>query len=418
MFNIRRWWFQPKHNTRLPLPHISMFFLSFLVGIVAGFGAVAFRYLIGIIHNIMFNWHWSFIYHATIPTPPSFWGWAVIFVPVFGAIIVTWLVNTFAPEAKGHGVPEVMYAVYYQKALIRPVVAVIKAVASAVSIGTGGSIGREGPIVQIGATFGSVLGKLPGISAAERVILLAAGASGGIAATFNAPLGGVAFAAELMLVSINAESLFPVSIATVVATFIGTCFFGRHASFVIPALQFPKHQLLNILYYLWFVPFGLLVGLVAIALTKAVYWFEDMFDHRIANSYLRHMLGMLLVGGMMELFMVGSGRYFVEGVGYATIDSTLRGATNGVLFLFLLCFAKWLATCLTLGSGASGGIFSPSLFIGATFGTACGICLNVLMPGLEISPIVFGVAGHLAKHNKNKNRTPLVAPLRVESMVA
>ena len=170
-----------------------MCLLSFAVGIIAGVGAWAFRMLIGLVHNILFLGQFQCTYDANIHTPMSPWGPWVILVPVIGALMVAWLVKTFAPEAKGHGVPEVMDAIYYHDSKIRPVVGLVKAVASAICIGSGGSVGREGPIIQIGASFGSTLGQMLRLPARQIVTLIAAGAAGGIAATFNAPLGGLAF---------------------------------------------------------------------------------------------------------------------------------------------------------------------------------------------------------------------------------
>jgi CIC family chloride channel protein len=138
----------------------ALWLLSIVVGIVAGFGAVVFRALIGFFHNLLFLGRASTAYDANVHTPPGPWGPFVIIVPVVGAVAVAFLVRTFAPEAKGHGVPEVMDAVYNRKGIIRPVVSVVKALASAISIGSGGSVGREGPIIQIGSSFGSTLGQI------------------------------------------------------------------------------------------------------------------------------------------------------------------------------------------------------------------------------------------------------------------
>ena len=154
--------------------------LSLAVGLVAGFGAVVFRDLIGGFHNLLFLGRFSFYYDANLHTAPSPWGALVIFVPVLGAVGVAYLVKTFAPEAKGHGVPEVMDAIYYHDGKIRPIVAAIKSLASALSIGSGGSVGRERPIIQIGAAFGSTLGQLIAMPVRQRAILIAAGAGGGI----------------------------------------------------------------------------------------------------------------------------------------------------------------------------------------------------------------------------------------------
>lgn len=167
----------------------TFFFLSILIGIMAGLGAVAFRGLIAFFHNLLFLGKFSFLYDANIHTPISPWGPFVILVPVLGAVGVTFLVNNFAPEAKGHGVPEVMDAIYYNKGVIRAVVAVIKSLASALSIGSGGSVGREGPIVQIGSSFGSMVGQILRMPVWQRITLIAAGTGGGIAATFNTPIG-------------------------------------------------------------------------------------------------------------------------------------------------------------------------------------------------------------------------------------
>ena len=150
----------------------------------------------------------------------------VILVPVIGGIGVTFIVSNFAPEAKGHGVPEVMDAIYYKGGVIRPVVAVVKSLASAIAIGTGAAVGREGPIIQIGSALGSTLGQIMRMPAGQRITLVAAGAGAGIAATFNTPIGGVMFAIELMLPEVSVNTFLPVALATGTATFIGRLFFG------------------------------------------------------------------------------------------------------------------------------------------------------------------------------------------------
>ena len=376
---------------------------SLAVGLVAGFGAVVFRDLIGVFHNLLFLGRFSFYYDANIHTAPSPWGAWVIFVPVLGAVGVAYLVKTFAPEAKGHGVPEVMDAIYYNDGKIRPVVAVIKSLASALSIGSGGSVGREGPIIQIGAAFGSTLGQLIAMPVRQRAILIAAGAGGGIAATFNTPIGGVAFAAELMLPCINPLSLLCVGIASVTATCIGRTFFGIFPSFNVPAIALVEGPGAPLAVLPWFVAFGVLMGCVAWLTTRGIYWFEDLFDRMPGNYYTRHTSGMLLVGLMMYGFMSFSAsgfgqpnHYYVQGVGYATIMDILNGGLTAAGFLLFLGVAKLLATCLTLGSGASGGVFSPCMFIGAAVGAGCSSALAGLLPGLALNPVHFAVAGMAA----------------------
>lgn len=375
------------------LSQLVMGGLAILVGIIAGFGAIFFRDLIGLIHNFVFSGKFSFIYDANIHTAASPLGLWIIFVPVMGAIVVVWLVKNFAPEAKGHGVPEVMYAIYMKEGKIRPIVAVIKSLASAISIGTGGSVGREGPIVQISSTFGSFLGSIIRMPVRQRNILIAAGAAGGIAATFNTPVGALAFAIELMLTSVSASSLFVVIASTVTATYIGRAFLGVTPSFYIQALTIPDFTLIPARALAIFLPFGIIIGLISVVFIQGLYWFEDRFNELTKNWYLRHIIGMFAVGVIMYLFLRFAGHYYVEGVGYATIVDILRGVLTHPWFLLLLVFVKMLSTFLTLGSGASGGIFSPSLYLGATLGGAFGLFLQHFFPGLGVEPIVFAIAG-------------------------
>jgi CIC family chloride channel protein len=341
-----------------------------VIGVVAALGAVAFRGLIAFFHNLLFLGEWSLIYDANVHTPPGPWGPFVILVPVLGAAGVVFLVSNFAPEAKGHGVPEVMDAIYYNKGVVRPVVALIKALASALSIGSGGSVGREGPIIQIGSAFGSTLGVLLRVPLWQRITLIAAGAGGGIAATFNTPIGGVLFAVEIMLHEVSARTLVPVAIATVTASYVGRLCFGDHPSFIIPEFQKPYFHATNEYVLLLYVGLGLLMGLVSVVYIRSIYAFEDFFDRRVPGGYYgRHLLGMLLVGIILYVLMATRGHYYVEGVGYATVQDILGGKELS-WFLLALFGLKLLTTALTLGSGASGGVFSPALFLGATLGGA------------------------------------------------
>ncbi len=355
--------------------------LSILVGIIAGLGAVVFRGLIGLFHNFFFLGSFSTFYDANVHTLTGHWGPYIILVPVIGALGVSFLVVHFAPEAKGHGVPEVIDATYYNKGKIRPVVALIKSLASALSIGTGGSVGREGPIVQIGASFGSTLGQILKLPSWQTVTLIASGGAGGIAATFNTPLGGILFAVELLMQEVSVRTLVPVVVSTVTATYIGQYFFGTHPSFIIPALQNNYFNLESPAQMLLYAILGLILGVASVLFIKSVYWTEDFFDKFIKKSYyLRHMLGMLLVGVMMYIVQAHYGHYYIEGVGYATIQDILEGVSQSLGVLLLLFALKLIATSLTLGSGGSGGIFSPSLFLGATIGCAYGIIIETSFP--------------------------------------
>jgi CIC family chloride channel protein len=373
---------------------LSFYLLSVLVGVVAGLGAVAFRDLIALFHNLLFLGKLSVFYDANIHPPPSPWGPFVVLVPVVGALGVTFLVQKFAPEAKGHGVPEVMDGIYYNKGIIRPVVALIKSIASALSIGTGGSVGREGPIVQIGSSFGSTIGQLIHMPVWQRITLIGAGTGGGIAATFNTPIGGVLFALELMLHEVSVRTIVPVAISTVTATYIGQVFFGSRPSFVIPSFEIPYFHLDNPILLLSYACLGGILGLACTVYIKSIYVFEDFFNGWIKrNPYLRHIAGMFLVGVIIYLLMTTLGHYYIEGVGYAAIQDILSGSLQKADLLLLLFLLKLLATSLTLGSGASGGIFSPSLYLGATVGGAYGIAVRQFWPWMAVEPAAFAVAG-------------------------
>ncbi|MEJ2479999.1 MAG: chloride channel protein [Acidihalobacter sp.] len=323
------------------------------------------------------------------------WGVGIILVPILGALVVAFLVQTFAPEAKGHGVPEVMHAIYFKRGIIRPQVALFKSLASSISIGSGGAIGREGPIIQIGAAFGSALAQWTRIPEWERLALIACGAGGGIAATFNTPLGGILFATELMLVEISARTLIPVMLATGAATFVGRIFFGNEASFLIPPLTLDSTASTPLSAYAAYALLGVFTGLMATVYTKSIYAFEDAFDRMPGNYYTRHVIGMALVGVLMYATMQLFGHYYIQGVGYATIQDVLNGTLNYAWLLLILIGLKLLATSLTLGSGASGGVFSPSLFIGAGLGGAFALLARWFVPGLPIdmaSAAVIGMA--------------------------
>jgi len=364
---------EPEEIRPLPLSQLSL--LALALGVITGLGAVLFRDLIGLIHNLAFTGHAIVHYDANVFTAPSPWGPLVILVPVLGAVGVTFLVTHFAPEAKGHGVPEVMDAIYYKSGVIRPVVALVKSLASAIAIGSGSSVGREGPIIQIGSALGSTLGQIIRMPAGQRIALVAAGAGAGIASTFNTPIGGVMFAIELMMPEVSVDTFLPVAIATGTATFIGRWFFGDAPAFHVPPLQAMVADSRAILVLVLFAVLGALTGVAAAGFTRGLHWTEDIFD-QIKLRYMRHMLGMLMVGALMYLLFRTLGQYYIDGVGYATVQSVLAGQISTFWLLGLLGLCKALATSLSLGSGSSGGIFSPSLFMGATLGGGFAALLN------------------------------------------
>jgi len=354
--------------TFVGIPTLCM--LAAIVGIVTGFGALLFRIMISVIHNLFFLQSFSLSYDSSLFTPTNPWGVAVILVPVVGAIIVTFIVSNFAPEAKGHGVPEVMDAIYYKGGVIRPIVAAVKSIASAVAIGTGAAVGREGPIIQIGSALGSTFGQILKLSPGQRITLVAAGAGAGIAATFNTPIGGVMFVTELMLPEVSVNTFLPFATATGLATFLGRLFFGPDPAFSVPVMTpLPNNLGAGAFTLLLYVALGALTGIAAAAFIRGLHLAEDAFD-RIPGRYTRHIVGMLLVGMLMYLLFQNFGHYYVEGVGYATIQAILGGQLSGAALLALLFVCKLAATSTSLGSGSSGGVFSPSLYMGATLGGA------------------------------------------------
>jgi len=313
---------ESEESRQLPLAQLSLLALG--LGVVTGLGAVLFRDLIGFIHNLLFTGRALLHYDANIFTAPAPWGALVILVPVLGAIGVTFLVTNFAPEAKGHGVPEVMDAIFHKGGVIRPVVALVKSLASALAIGSGSSVGREGPIIQIGSALGSTLGQIVRMPSGQRIALVAAGAGAGIAATFNTPIGGVMFAIELMMPEVSVETFLPVAIATGTATFVGRWFFGDTPAFHVPPLQAMAVDSNALIVLILFAVLGALSGAAAAGFIKTLHLAEDLFE-KIKSRYLRHMFGMLIVGVFMYALLRAFGQYYVDGVGYATVQAVLAG---------------------------------------------------------------------------------------------
>ncbi len=375
---------------------VSLSLLALAVGIAAGLGAIVFRELIGLIHNLLFLGHFAFDYHTKVFMPASPWGAFVILAPVVGAVAVTFLVTNFAPEAKGHGVPEVMDAIYYGGGVIRPVVAVVKSLASAVAIGSGAAIGREGPIIQIGSAFGSTLGQILHMSSAERIVLIACGGGGGIAATFNTPIGGVMFAIEILMPEVGARTFLPVAIATSTATFIGRYWFGVAPSFTMPQLAPLPIESSAALALCLYALLGAIVGVAAAGFIRGLYFTEDLFD-RIPGNYRRHMLGMLMVGvdhlrRPASLWRILHRRRRLRDRPGHHVWQIDRGRN-----FCSCCFsASSFATCVTLGSGSSGGVFSPSLYMGATLGSGFATVLNMAHLPVALNIPSFAVVGMAA----------------------
>lgn len=369
--------------------------LALGVGVLTGVGAVALRMLIGLIHNAAFYGALNIRYDANVLEGPSPLGVFVALSPIIGGIIVVYIVETFAPEAKGHGVPEVMDAIFYNGGNIRGQVAIVKSLASALSIGSGAAVGREGPIIQIGSALGSSFSQAIRLTPWQKITLLSAGAGAGIAATFNTPLGGVLFALEILLPEVSNRTFLPVVIATGAATLVGRRLIGPDPAFFVPALQLPAAPAFGAQEALAYLLLGVLCGLAAWAFIRLLVLMEDGFPRIPGGVYVQNVIGMAIVGALMVILMWTFGHTYVDGVGYGVIQSVLTSSMTAPGLLMLLFALKLIATCVSLGCGASGGIFSPSLYLGATLGASFAALVGAVLPlaGLnEPSAAIVGMA--------------------------
>jgi CIC family chloride channel protein len=307
--------------------------------------------------------------HMANPYLPSLGRWFVLLAPVVAGLLYGPLVYRFAREARGHGVPEVMLAVARNGGRIRPQVAVVKAVASALCIGGGGSVGREGPIVQIGSALGSSLGQAFKVDERRIRLLVACGAAGGIAATFNAPLAGVFFAMELILRRWEAQSFGMVVLSSVTSSVIGRAILGDS-----PFLHLPPFHVQHVVEYPLFALLGVVAGLVGVAFSRVLYAIEDACDWAWRGpEWLRPAAGGVLLGGLLLLLPE------MYGVGYPVLSHAVAGG-YAIAFLLALLVGKVLACSLTIGIGGSGGVFAPSLFCGAMTGAVFGDIVHAAAP--------------------------------------
>ena len=259
-----------------------------------------------------------------------------------GSAIVGFVVLRFAPEARGHGVPEVMAAVATKGRRIRPRVVVVKALASALCIGAGGSVGREGPIVQIGSALGSSLGQMFRMSEEQLKILVGCGAAASIFATFNAPLAGALFALEVILGDFTAVTFSPIILSSVVANAFTQYLVGTETAFIVP-----DYHLISLYELFLYGGLAALAAMVSVGFTRTLYFFEDQFDEFPISGYIKPLIGGILIGCIGILWPQ------VMGVGYETITDVLHNEADLTLVVVLL-FVKVLATCITLGSGGVG----------------------------------------------------------------
>ncbi len=302
--------------------------------------------------------------------------------PAIGGLIVGPVVTYLVKEARGHGVPEVMEAVALRGGAIRFRVVPLKALLSAICIGSGGSAGREGPIVQIGAAFGSAVGTFFKMPREKVETLLGAGAAAGIAGTFNAPLAGVIFSVEVLLRKVKLESFSPIVVAAVVGTAVANTWFGRTD----PIFDIPVHELVTYWELFFYVGLGLVGAFVALLYGNSLYAMEHLFEKFPVPTALKAAIGGLLLGVLALVIPQ------IHATGYPVMESALHSLLP-LQLVFLLMLAKILATCLTLGSGGSGGIFAPGLFIGAMMGSTYGLLVHGAFPGITAGASAYAMVG-------------------------
>lgn len=351
--------------------------LAFVVGLSTGFVALFFRFLIQFFYGLFFGEGEKLFSLLT-----SDWRIFIPLIPALGGLLVGPIVSFFASEAKGHGVPEVMLSVATKGGVIRPRVALAKSVASSICIGSGGSAGREGPIVQIGSAIGSTIGQYFRMSDQRIKVLVGCGAAAGISAVFNAPIAGVFFALEIILGDFAIHTFGPVVLSSVIASVVTHTFLGNY-----PAFSVPHYELVSVAEIGMYLILGGLCGLFSVLYIVTLYKTEDIFEGRIKiPGYLKPALGGFLLG-IIGIFFP---QVFKDG--YEFIKQALY-AEMALWIMFVLIFLKILATSLTLGSGNSGGIFAPSLFIGAMAGGSFGKLMHWLFPAVTASSGAYALVG-------------------------
>ncbi len=350
--------------------------IAVVIGFLAGLGAVLFRWLISFEIGLLWPGEGSFLESYT----SAHWVWRLT-APMLAGLLIGPLLLWVAPEVRGPGVPEVMTALSQHDGIIRHRVTLLKSLATATFIASGCSVGREGPIVQIGSSIGSTLTQLFGLGPDQRRLAIVCGAAAGIAATFQAPMAGTLFAVEILLFDLEVASLSNIVIASVTGTMVAKAFWSDETVFLIPffSLSHPMELLLYVI-------LGLLAGFFSLLFMAYVFSLPKLFARLRIPEWLTPALAGLLVGGIGLLYPQ------VLGVGHETINQVLHG--NSVLPLVaVLLMAKLLTTGLCVGSGMSGGIFVPSLFLGAMLGCLFGHVASLVWPGMPLTPAHYGLVG-------------------------
>ena len=346
-------------------PSTLMILLAVLVGVLGGFSVIGFKKMIAGLQVLL----WAIPEMTPAALLEVIW-YKRLLLPIGGGLVVGPLIYFLAREAKGPGVPEVMVAVITKGSVIRPVVVVVKVLASAVTIASGGSVGREGPIVHIGAAIASTVGQMLRLPPVQLKTLVGCGVAAGIGATFNAPIAGTLFALELIVTDFGLTAFTPILVSGVMATAITRHFLGNTIEFG----NLPHFDMVSMWEFGLYLVLGVLAGLIGCLFSRSIYVSGDLFDKTKIPAWIRPAFGGLLVGLVALL-----GMPHVMGVGYASIEALFQGELP-VRTLAVLVFLKLTMTAVTIGSGGSGGVFAPSLFIGAMLGGAFGMIVNQWFP--------------------------------------
>lgn len=399
-------------------PPVGLFLLilSIFIGAITGLASVFFVKLIFGIQNLF--------YGGLSYSIPALGKWIYLIVPILGGLLVGPLI-LFAQEAKGHGVPEVMQALILRGGRIRARVAVAKIAASSLCIGTGGSAGREGPIIQVGSALGSSIGQILKLSDERVRNLVACGAAAGIAATFNAPIAGVVFAVEVLMSGLKLRYVGNVVISAVSASVVSRSIIGNQSAF-----QVPRYEIAGMPEIFLYFTLGLVAAIVGIMFIKMLDFSENLFDNWKFPQLFKPAVGGVFLGILGLIFMQMPGLQFpapgahtgnlqisiphMYGAGFAVIEEAICG-NMGIWLLFALIFLKPLATSMTLGSGNSGGVFAPSLFTGAVLGGFLGHVFTSWFPELHLNIGAFALVGMAALFSATA-RAPLTAMLIVFEM--
>ena len=355
---------------------VLMCLLAAGVGLIAGLIAYLLYKLIGLLTNIFFYHRFVAEFISARHNHLGLW---VIAIPVIGGIIVGFMAKYGTPKIKGHGIPEAMEAVLINRSRIQPRVAVLKPLSAAIAIGTGGPFGAEGPIIQTGGAFGSLVGQAVHTTASERKVLLACGAAAGMSATFNTPIAGVILAIELLLFEFRSRSFIPLVIASTLATAVHMQLLGAGPMFEVTPMDFGIPRALP-----FYLVLGGICGLAAVGFTKLLYWTEDQFEKLPVDELWWPAIGAFGLG------IIG---YFVPrvlGVGYDTIGDILNVNLTWKL-LVVVMIAKAIALVISLGAGTSGGLLAPMFMSSAALGGVFAMAMDSVFPAANLSAGAFAL---------------------------